>query len=129
MAKLGAPGRIAQRESARFTRGRSLAESHVPPSKNTCSDPFLRTIFRAKAVILCRVRDFARFTRRHRRVLTQAMARRGAKWSVESACAHSHAPTRLAPRAASGSNQPVQRSAIVVCIDPLVRRSGHPLHL
>ena len=31
MANLGAPGRIAQRESARFTRGRSLVQSQVRP--------------------------------------------------------------------------------------------------
>ena len=32
MANLQAPGRIAQRESARFTRGRSLVQSQVRPS-------------------------------------------------------------------------------------------------
>ena len=32
MANLNAPGRIAQRESARFTRGRSLVQSQVRPS-------------------------------------------------------------------------------------------------
>ncbi len=33
-SRLGSLGRIAQRESARFTRGRSLVRSQVRPLKN-----------------------------------------------------------------------------------------------